>query len=234
MGAFDEDMPSGELARANEMRGELLKLRTAFPGIVESFDPGTRTVTVRPAIDAQLVDGSSAELPLLVDVPVSFPTGGGFVIEWPLVHGDEGQVTISDRCIDGWFVSGRNGPPLDLRMHDLSDAMFTPGVRSLPNLPGDFDAAALVLRQIDGPARFRMDAAGALEIDGALLTVKCPVVFEQLLTYQAGMAGQGGNTGTTIKGDIIHRGGTIESNGVTVDRHHHRDSTGGDTGGPQG
>ncbi|KVZ03386.1 Gp138 family membrane-puncturing spike protein [Burkholderia stagnalis] len=216
------------------MRGELLKVRTAFPGIVESFDPDTRTATVRPAIDALLADDSSLELPLLVDVPVSFPTGGGFVIEWPLKRGDEGQVTINDRCIDGWFVSGRNGPPLDLRMHDLSDATFTPGICSKPHVPSGFDMGALVLRQIDGPARFRMDSAGVIELDGAMFRVKCPAVFEKLLTYQAGMAGEGGGAGTTIKGDIDHRGGSITSNGVTVDKHHHRDSMGGDTGGPEG
>ncbi|WP_063888551.1 Gp138 family membrane-puncturing spike protein [Burkholderia ubonensis] len=234
MGTFDEDMPSGELARAKELRSELLKVRTAFPGIVEAFDPDRRTATVRPAIDALLADESSLELPLLVDVPVSFPTGGGFVIEWPLKRGDEGQVTINDRCIDGWFVSGRNGPPLDLRMHDLSDATFAPGVCSQPRVPGGFDMSALVLRQIDGPARFRMGSDGIIELDGTLFRVKCPAVFEQLLTYQAGMAGEGGGTGTTIKGDIDHSGGTIKSNGVTVDKHHHRDSMGGDTGGPEG
>ncbi|MGF6878352.1 Gp138 family membrane-puncturing spike protein [Paraburkholderia sp. MM5477-R1] len=234
MGTFDEDMPSAELARSHEMRAELLKVRTAFPGIVESFDPDARTVTVRPAIDAVLADTSAAELPLLVDVPVSFPMGGPFVIEWPLKRGDEGQVIINDRCIDGWFVSGRNGPPMDLRVHDLSDASFIPGICSLPRVPGGFDMDALVIRQIAGPAKFRMDSGGNIEIDGALFTVKCPAVFEKLLTYQAGMAGQGGGAGTQITGDIDHSGGTISSNGVTVDGHTHIDSMGGETQGPKG
>ncbi|WP_175689704.1 Gp138 family membrane-puncturing spike protein [Burkholderia anthina] len=233
MGTFDEEMPSGELARANEVRGELLKVRTAFPGIVESFDEDSRTATVRPAIDALLASGDGAELPLLVDVPVSFPTGGGFVIEWPLKRGDEGQVTISDRCIDGWFVSGRNGPPLDLRMHDLSDAMFTPGIRSRPNVPGGFDMGALVLRQIDGPARFRMSSDGIIELDGALFRVTCPAIFEQLLTYKTGMTGEGGGAGTKISGNIDHSDGTIRSNGVSVDKHRHP-VLGNETGDPQG
>ncbi|MDN7790436.1 Gp138 family membrane-puncturing spike protein [Burkholderia contaminans] len=233
MGTFDEDMPSPELALANALRGELLKVRTAFPGVVVSFDGDARTAVVRAAIDAQLADGSGAELPLLVDVPVSFPTGGGFVIEWPLKAGDEGQVIINDRCIDGWFASGRNGPPLDLRMHDLSDASFIPGIRSKPNVPGGFDAGALVIRQIDGPARFRMDSGGKIELDGAQFRVKCPAIFEQLLRYQAGMAGEGGGAGTQITGDINHSGGTITSNGVTVDQHEHP-VLGNRTGGPEG
>ncbi|RRW94290.1 phage baseplate assembly protein V [Pandoraea apista] len=51
---------------------------------------------------------------------------------------------------------------------------------------------------------------------GGTLTV------EKLLTYNGGMAGQGGEGGkTVIRGDITHEGGKLSSNGVVVDEHDH-------------
>ncbi|ALD79410.1 Phage-related protein [Citrobacter portucalensis] len=56
-------------------------LRVAMPGIIQSFDPDTVTCTVQPAIYGQKVgeDGkaTSEAIPILPDVPVVFPRGGG-------------------------------------------------------------------------------------------------------------------------------------------------------------
>ena len=63
-------------------------LRVSLPGIIESFDPGdddrSPTCVIQPAIKGQVADElgnyTSAPLPLLVDVPVVFPRGGGTLI----------------------------------------------------------------------------------------------------------------------------------------------------------
>ena len=43
-----------------------------------SFDSSKQTVTLATQIKMKLADGKDADIPALVDVPVSFPRGGGF------------------------------------------------------------------------------------------------------------------------------------------------------------
>lgn len=81
---------------------------------------------------------------------------------------------------------------------------------------------------------------GNVHIKGKL-TVDGETLLMALLTYMAGMAGKGGAGGarTVIETDIEHRGsfdhkgGSFTSDVVIEDGHHHQDSIGGSTGGPQ-
>jgi hypothetical protein len=88
----------------------LARGRTALPGVVAGFDPVAMTVSVQPAIKGRVTspDGStrSVALPLLVDVPVFFPRGGGFTLTFPVKSGDECLVVFSSRCMDAWWQSG--------------------------------------------------------------------------------------------------------------------------------
>ncbi|SAK12525.1 phage baseplate assembly protein V [Burkholderia multivorans] len=63
---------------------------------------------------------------------------------------------------------------------------------------------------------------GDVTIEGAGTVMK-------LLSYMAGLAGEGGDVGTVLRGNITHEGGTLRSNGVSVDQHDHVDSMGGTT-----
>ena len=110
-------------------RDFLFSFHCAMPGIVESFDPETQTVTVRPAI---------AQLPLLRDVPVFFPGTRSSAITWMIEPGDECLVIFADSAIDRWFDSGEPAEPLSDRSHDLSDAFAFVGFRSRPNVLQNF------------------------------------------------------------------------------------------------
>ena len=110
-------------------RDFLFSFHCAMPGIVESFDPETQTVTVQPA---------NAQLPLLRDIPVFFPGTRSSAITWMIEPGDECLVIFADSAIDRWFDSGEPAePPLD-RSHDLSDAFAFVGFRSRPNVLQNF------------------------------------------------------------------------------------------------
>lgn len=121
-----------ESATKAQIRESLLDTHTAMPGIIQSFDPQTRTATVQPAIASVFVgdDGSDqpTPLPLCVDVPVYFPSGGGFELTFPVVAGDHCLLIFAERCIDGWFAGAGVVPPQDYRQHDLSDAFALVGV----------------------------------------------------------------------------------------------------------
>lgn len=112
---------------------------TALPGIVQSFDAAKMTCSVQPAIQARLTDMQGVrtwkDLPLLNDVPVVFPSGGGFTLTFPVGAGDECLVVFSSRCIDAWWQSGGwENEQADLRLHDLSDGFAIVGPRSQKRL----------------------------------------------------------------------------------------------------
>ena len=91
-------------------------LWTAMPAIVQSFDPAKMTLVAQPAIKGRVrgKDGtiSFVEMPLLVDVPVLFPSGGGFSLTFPIAQGDEALIVFADRCIDAWWQSGGIQQPM--------------------------------------------------------------------------------------------------------------------------
>lgn len=222
----------------------LISLRVASPAIVRSFD-GRQTVTVQIVISGEDSDGSEMPIPLLVDVPVQFPRAGGFALTFPIAAGDEGLVVFADRCIDGWFSSGAAGIPPDHRQHDLSDAMFIPGISSLKRVISDFRNDAIVMRQLNGPGYVSVDTSGNVDIDGKKLTVHCeaeflkPVVMDNTLnvagmfTYTAGMTGSGGESVAGITGNI-NVTGEVTINGVNLSKHRHNENGegGGTTDGP--
>lgn len=140
--------------------------RTATPGIIQSFDPITMTCEVQPCIKGVQVNPatgevSNAPLPLLVDCPVSFPSGGGCIMTFPLKEGDECLVVFSSRAIDSWWQSGGVQAPISLRTHDLSDGFVIPGARSKPKVPANVSGTAVQLRSDDGSTYIELDGAGS-------------------------------------------------------------------------
>jgi hypothetical protein len=118
---------------------------TSLPGIVEDVDFIKQTMTVRPAIKSvqRKADGSTehVELPLLKDVPIIFPSGGGMTMTFPIKKGDGVHVTFSSRPTDAHMQSDGVQKQVDARMHHLSDGYaqvgFRPEPRKLKNVPSD-------------------------------------------------------------------------------------------------
>lgn len=146
--------------------GRQAALWTALPGIVQSFSPTAMTAVVQPAVQGQLQarDGSwrSVNLPLLTDVPVVYPGGGGFTLTFPVSAGDECLVIFASRCIDGWWAYGGVQVQPDVRMHDLSDGFALVGPRSTPRVLAGI-SAGVQLRADDASVSIEM-LAGAVNI----------------------------------------------------------------------
>src|SRR6185312_4825399 len=146
-----------EEALRTAVEGLLAKTWTAMPGIVQSFDRVKMTCEVQPAILGQqrAEDGSiqNVQIPLLLDVPIVFPSAGGYSLTFPVQQGDEVVVVFADRCIDGWWQSGGVQAQAELRMHDLSDGFAIAGIRSQPRvLSGGVSTNSCQLRTDDGTA----------------------------------------------------------------------------------
>lgn len=195
------------------------KIWTAMPGIVEAFDADTNTASVRVAVMGQLralVNGKrtgpyqNVRIPLLVQCPVQFGRGSGLCLTFPLAAGDEGLVVFASRCIDGWWESGGEQPQAEIRMHDLSDGFFIPGVSSKPNAISNVSGSAAQLRNADGTVFVEVSPTG--------VKIKGPLEVE-------GDVNVTGNTEFT---------GTVKANGLPIDETHRHSgvTVGGGNSGP--
>ncbi|ENN7401663.1 translation initiation factor IF-2 [Escherichia coli] len=198
-------------------------LRVAMPGIVQSFDPDAVTAVVQPAIrgQEQSPDGGSQStvLPLLVDVPVVFPRGGGCTLTFPVSAGDECLVVFADRCIDFWWQNGGVQEPVDTRMHDLSDAFCIVGPQSQANKISGISTDAVQLRTDDGASFVELSKSGGVTITGQQVTINGPVNI---------------NGDTQVDGSVTSTGDQVAA-GISQTEHKHSGvKSGGDmTGGPQ-
>jgi len=192
-----ERSPTFQQALRESLDGRQAEIWTGMPGIIQSFDPAKRTCVVQPAIMAQVMKPDNTfvweALPLLLDCPVIFPGGGGFVLTFPLKAGDEVFVNFGNRCIDQWYQSGGIQIQAELRMHSLSDGFVLAGVSSLPNVQPAISTANVQLRSDDGstfveltpagnarlqaPGNVDIDAGGNADVtaDGSI-TLNAPVV----------------------------------------------------------
>ena len=165
--ALNSQLGSKEQADAQLAQAIMSAMRVSMPAIIQSFDPDAVTAVVQPAIKGAEQDESgvqvSVNLPLLVDVPVVFPRGGGCTLTFPVKEGDECLVIFADRCIDFWWQSGGIQEPVDGRMHDLSDAFCIVGPQSQAKKIGGISTSAVELRSDDGGTKLSLNpASGAI------------------------------------------------------------------------
>ena len=103
-------------------------LLTSVPGIVEAFDPARRRARVQPAIQTRLSAGGEliTQAPLL-DVPVLFPSGGGYTMLFRLQPGDPVQVFFTHRGLSEFKQSLAESPPSPGRIISATDAVVIAG-----------------------------------------------------------------------------------------------------------
>lgn len=110
-----------------QRRNDAFNTHVCLPCIVQSYDREKRTVEVQPAIRERYVgeDGKIqyVNYPILVNVPVCFPSAGGYHISFPIKRGDECIVIFSDVAYDNFWLHGNVQNPVEQRRHDLSDGL---------------------------------------------------------------------------------------------------------------
>ena len=158
-----------------------MDLHTAMPGIIQSFDAARMTCTIQPAIRGAIVQPSgqaqAVDLPMLVDCPVVFPGGGGYILTYPLKAGDECLVVFSERCIDAWWQSGGVQAAAEYRLHDLSDGFVIPGPRSQPHVvTGGVGMTGAELRTDSGTTVLRLNGSTIEIVAPGGVTLNTPTV----------------------------------------------------------
>ncbi|SUQ58403.1 phage baseplate assembly protein V [Raoultella terrigena] len=233
--AVSDKTRSGALAEvlASERRTLNEQLRVVLPGIIQSFDPDTVTAVVQPAIRyiERDNDGNkeTKDYPLLVDVPVVFPRGGGCTFTFPVSEGDECLVIFADRCIDFWWQSGGIQEPVDGRMHDLSDAFCIVGPQSQAKKISGISITAAQFRSDDGSTYLEIDpttqkikiaAPGGLDVITPMADFSEKVTIRGLLSWMGGMVGTiASGIASTITGAVEFIG-SVKANGKSIDDKH--------------
>lgn len=144
------------------MDARLQRVHVCLPGVVESYDNQTQTISAKVAI--KKVNNfteirTTGEYPVIPNVPVVFPRGGGFFCSFPLQKGDSVLLVFSERAIDNWYLEGEGKDPEIDRMHDLADAYAIPGGYPEPEKLGDTDDTHMVMGK-EGGKKIQIESGG--------------------------------------------------------------------------
>lgn len=149
---------------------------TALPCIVQKVDLASMTIEAQPTIQGSITDANNIQsfvnLPLLVDVPIVYPSAGGFTITLPIAVNDEVLVIFSSRCIDSWWALGGVQVPAEFRMHDLSDGFAIPGPKSQPKVIPNISATDIEIRNNAGTVYLSLTSGGKIGFQNATTDLK--------------------------------------------------------------
>ena len=104
-------------------------------GRIEKFDASKGLADVKPLqheVRTEEAGDVTYSLAVVPGVPVMSFGGGDYHLTMPVKQGDECLLLCVDRSIDLWHARGGEGDPVDLRRHNLSDAIAIVGLRSTP------------------------------------------------------------------------------------------------------
>ena len=200
--------------QAQALTGLQSRMWTAIPGIVQSFDPVAMTCEVQPAIQGKRRDEDGSiqlvNMPMLLDCPVFFPHAGGCSLTFPVKAGDECLVVFSARAIDLWWQSGGVQPPVEVRMHDLSDGFALVGVYSQPNVIPSVSTSAVQLRSDEGQAYVEINPTSH---DITIATPADVAVSCDGLTVSCNSMVVNAATSFTVNSPLINLNGAVRSGG---------------------
>lgn len=222
-------LSSLEALAQHAIKNALKDLHTMLPGIIDTFDPSTQTCKVQPAIKRIFTDGEEVELPVLINVPVSFPTAGDFSITFPIKKGDECIILFSERSLDNWLKFGDIRKPNDKRFHDLSDGLVLMGLRSNPNALSSYDPNNLVIRDETNDAKIIIGDDKKILLDSSVeVIVTAPntkidgtLNVTGAVTLDSELSVTGATTVADISADNVEASGDVTAGGISLTSHTH-------------
>lgn len=177
-------------AFGERLQGEI---NVCLPAQVESYDASTQLASVKPLLKRPLVgeDGVDLEaesIPVINNVPVIHPSGGGYFVHLPLTKGDPVTLVFSDRSLDRWIDKGGEVDPGFSHTHELSDAFAIPGGRSKQQKLSNPSSSKLVLGK-DAEASMQITIDGTViklsdnATDFVALAQKVLTELQKITTY---------------------------------------------------
>lgn len=107
------------------------ELNTCIPGVIKAYDARTKRAKVLPAIKQKMIkeneENTYIDHPILVDIPIIFPSAGGYTITMPIQSGDSVLLVFSQRGIANFKQAFNETIPTDQSLLSIYDAIAIPG-----------------------------------------------------------------------------------------------------------
>lgn len=146
-------------------------LHVSCPARVESYDATTQKASVKPLLKARVTDETEERValsrPVITNVPVAFPGGGGFHCTFPLAAGDTVLLVFSDQSLDKWLSAGGEVDPGDEAIHAPSDAFCIPCVRPFNNPRASASSSDMVMGADTAAARQIKITSSNIQLGGS-------------------------------------------------------------------
>lgn len=177
------------------LQGEREDIHTAMPGKVVKYYPDKQTADVQPMLKRPVFDTDDnrlqgESLPVLPNVPVIFPRGGGFIIHVPLAPGDFVWVMFSEGGTGEFRQTGQESEPFDVSRHTITYPYCVPGAVPDTKASTDSDVTAgtkMVVGKEGDDARI-LFSPGTIEVgagatDYAALASKVDSAISTIVTH---------------------------------------------------
>lgn len=114
-------------------------LHTATPARVVGvvlIDGRIKRVHVKPQIRSLYSDGVIMDRPIIKNVPLQFPSGGGAYQAFPVKVGDPVLLIFTEDVIEDWLEDGKEQTPHVIRRFSINDCFAIPGAFPFTESPG--------------------------------------------------------------------------------------------------
>lgn len=175
----------------------LEELMVCVPARVERYDSSLQLVDAQPLVKRTHEDEEGnrvlERMPVITNVPVVFPGGGGFGLRFPIARGDTVLLVFAADPLDAWKSLGGEVDPGEEGRFGLHDAVAIPGLRDFAHPRAGMPSAHIVVGR-EGVAE--QAAALGESVQQYLNAVKAwldalvlPVATTGTASAQAGTAG---------------------------------------------
>ncbi len=165
MSSMNRDTDYANMAQSIRfaIRQSLKDLYTCMPGIVESYDAETRRAVVKGTLRVVTTKKEEIEREAIHNVPVVFPSGGGFAMTFPLEQGDPVLLVYSQRGLTNWKKS------LDVATPDMFGFLSEKDAIAIPGFVSHHEPENHIAIEADG---IHIKTTGKLAIEAQDVTFK--------------------------------------------------------------
>ena len=139
-------------------------VHTCMIARIERFDPGKMKADVKPLGKIKLC-GKAQEMPLIIEVPVSFIKAGSFFIRPPYNKGDLVFIIFAEHDIDNVMFTGQEEQANSSRQHSLDDAIVVGGIMPFTQSMPETDANSLIIAKTDLSSKVVLTDDGKIVIE---------------------------------------------------------------------
>ena len=127
-----EHIPSDVETLRRVIEARVTEIQVGVPSSVVSYDPSTGTCSAQPLVRRPLQDIDRVvfeNLPILEDIPIVWPQGGGYAITFPIKKGDLVILVATTWNAHNAMNSGEISDPNELKFQSVSSVFAHPGWR---------------------------------------------------------------------------------------------------------